>query len=88
LPYIYTKNLWFSIALHLSWNLFQALFGFNVSGHENYSLIEFEMTNQPNLLNGGPFGFEGSYLAIIAQVMTIIAIWFHFNRKKVKVISE
>ncbi|MCG1037339.1 CPBP family intramembrane glutamic endopeptidase [Polaribacter sargassicola] len=83
LPYIYTKNLWFSIALHLSWNLFQALFGFNVSGHENYSLIVFEVTNQPNLLNGGAFGFEGSYLAIIAQVITITVIWFHFNRKKV-----
>jgi hypothetical protein len=27
ISYIYTKNLWFPIALHLSWNLFQALFG-------------------------------------------------------------
>jgi uncharacterized protein len=30
ISYIYTKNLWFPIAFHLSWNLFQTLFGFNV----------------------------------------------------------
>ncbi|WP_405606487.1 CPBP family intramembrane glutamic endopeptidase [Polaribacter sp. Asnod1-A03] len=81
LPYIYTKNLWFSIALHLSWNLFQTLLGFNVSGHESYSLIEFKI-NQPNLINGGPFGFEGSYLAVIAQIITIVAIAYYFNCKK------
>jgi membrane protease YdiL (CAAX protease family) len=81
LPYIYTRNLWFSIAMHLSWNFFQALFGFNVSGHESYSLIEFKI-NEPNLLNGGLFGFEGSYLSIIAQIIAIVAIAYYYNRKK------
>ncbi len=42
--YIYTKNLWFPIALHLSWNLFQTVFGFNVSGQDTYSLIEFSQS--------------------------------------------
>lgn len=32
LPYIFNKNLWFPIALHFSWNFFQSLFGFKVSG--------------------------------------------------------
>ena len=50
ITYIYTKNLWFPVALHLSWNLFQTLFGFNVSGKDFYSLIEFKI-QENNLLN-------------------------------------
>lgn len=81
ISYIYTKNLWFPIALHLSWNLFQTLFGFNVSGQDTYSLIEFKI-NEANLINGGAFGFEGSYLSVIAQIITIIGIGIYYNRKK------
>ena len=36
LSYINTKNLWFPIDMHLSWNLFQTLLGFNVSGQDTY----------------------------------------------------
>jgi len=81
LSYIYTKNLWFPIAMHLSWNLFQTLLGFNVSGQDTYSIIEFKI-NESNLINGGAFGFEGSYLSIIAEVITIIGIGAYYNRKK------
>ncbi|WP_343329317.1 type II CAAX endopeptidase family protein [Polaribacter staleyi] len=81
LSYIYTKNLWFPIAMHLSWNLFQTLLGFNVSGQDTYSIIEFK-TNESNLINGGAFGFEGSYLSIIAEILTIIGIGIYYNRKK------
>lgn len=81
LSYIYTKNLWFPIAVHLSWNLFQTLFGFNVSGQAAYSIIEFKM-NEENIVNGGSFGFEGSYLAIITQIITILGIAIYYNRKK------
>ena len=81
LSYIYTKNLWFPIALHLSWNFFQALLGFNVSGQDSYSMVETRI-NEGNLLNGGLFGFEGSYLSIIAELITIIGIGIYYNRKK------
>ena len=81
LSYIYTKNLWFPIALHLSWNLSQTLLGFNVSGQDTYSIIEFQI-NEGNLINGGSFGFEGSYLAIIAEVLIIIGIAIYYKRKK------
>ncbi|MCK5402123.1 MAG: CPBP family intramembrane metalloprotease [Flavobacteriaceae bacterium] len=78
--YIYTKNLWFPIALHFSWNFFQTLFGFNVSGQDFYSLIEFQITEK-NILNGGDFGFEGSVLSIIAQLFVIALVLFHYNKK-------
>ena len=81
LSYIYTKNLWFPIALHLSWNLFQTLFGFNVSGQDTYSIIEFSITEN-SLLNGGAFGFEGSILSVIAMIIAIIGIAFYYNKPK------
>jgi membrane protease YdiL (CAAX protease family) len=81
LPYIFNKNLWFPIALHFSWNFFQSLFGFNVSGLDTYSLIEFEML-EPNIINGGDFGFEGSILSIIIQIILIIAIFIWYRKKQ------
>lgn len=82
LPYIYTKNLWFSIAMHLSWNLFQTLFGFNVSGLDTYSIIEFEIIDG-NLINGGGFGLEGSYLSIIAEIITLVGIEIYYKKQAV-----
>ncbi len=81
LSYIHTQNLWFPIALHLSWNLFQTILGFNVSGRDSYSLLEFSI-KENSLLNGGEFGFEGSILSSIAMLITIIGIAFYYDRKK------
>lgn len=81
LAYLYTRNLWFPIALHLSWNLFQSYVGFNVSGQDFYSIIEFKY-NQENFWNGGAFGFEGSYLAIIADLLLAILIVKYYNARK------
>lgn len=81
ISYIHTKNLWFPIALHLSWNLFQTILGFNVSGQDSYSLIEFSISEN-TLLNGGAFGFEGSILSVIAMVISIGGIWLYYERKK------
>lgn len=82
LPYIYTKNLWFSISMHLSWNLFQTLYGFNVSGLDTYSIIEFEIIDE-NLINGGGFGLEGSYLSIIAEILTLVGIEIYYKKQAV-----
>lgn len=86
LPYIYTKNLMFPIALHFSWNFFQSIFGFNVSGLNSYSLIEFKITEN-TVLNGGDFGFEGSVLATVLQIILIVALYFVFNNKKKEKLS-
>lgn len=80
LSYIFTKNLWFPIALHFSWNFFQTHFGFNVSGQDFYSLIEFEI-KEKNLLNGGEFGFEGSIFSIIFQIIAIFFIYNYFKKE-------
>jgi len=81
LPYIYTKKLWFPIALHFSWNFFQGpIFGFNVSGMENYNLIETKYT-MANIWNGGIFGFEGSLLSVILIAMALVAVFMLFRNR-------
>jgi membrane protease YdiL (CAAX protease family) len=81
ISYIYTKNLWFPIALHFSWNFFQgAIFGFKVSGTSIYSIINQEPVGN-NILNGGEFGFEGSILSQIFIVIAILQIWRQFTGK-------
>ena len=79
--YVYTKNLWFPIALHLSWNFFQVMFGFNVSGMDTYSLIEFEILENNNI-NGGDFGFEGSFLSILFSVIMIYYLNNYYKKFK------
>ena len=81
--YVYTKNLWFPIALHLSWNFFQVMFGFNVSGMNTYSLIEFEILENNNI-NGGDFGFEGSLLSILFSIIMIYFINNYYKKFKIK----
>ena len=82
ITYIHTKNLWFPIALHFSWNFFQVLLGFNVSGQNVYSLVRFKMPEE-TLLNGGAFGFEGSILSLIILLISIISITIYYRKKSI-----
>lgn len=86
IPYVYTKNLWLVIALHFSWNFFQTHFGFNVSGQDFYSLIETSIITE-NHLNGGYFGFEGSILAVISEVLLIVLFFMYYEKRKNKNLS-
>ena len=77
--FIYTKNLWFPIGLHWSWNLFQGpVFGFEVSGIEFKSLLNQTMLAD-NIWTGGLFGFEGSVLATIIILLGTLTILFSFK---------
>ncbi|UJH66959.1 CPBP family intramembrane glutamic endopeptidase [Allomuricauda sp. SCSIO 65647] len=79
LSYLFNKNLWLPISLHFSWNFFQSLFGYNVSGQNSYSLIEFKVI-EANLVNGGDFGFEGSIFATVIQILLIALIYFYYRK--------
>ena len=82
LPYIFSRSLWMPVALHFSWNFFQGtIFGFSVSGNNEYSLI---MQSRPGdtLLNGGKFGFEGSVLAVVFLFLAIVGLGFYYYRKE------
>lgn len=81
--YIYTKNLWFALALHFSWNFIQAMFGFHVSGTDSYNLI-LQSRSQDTVWNGGAFGFEGSLLCTLFSIITIIGILLYYEKKESK----
>jgi len=88
LSYLFTKNLWFPIALHFSWNFFQGtVFGFNVSGMKIYKLIETKYT-LANSWNGGLFGFEGSIVAVLFLIPAIVLIYFIFRNRKTEELYE
>jgi membrane protease YdiL (CAAX protease family) len=82
IPYVITRKLWFSIAFHFSWNFFQGtIFGFNVSGIQNYSIIETKF-HTATIWNGGNFGFEGSLLCLLFQIIAIAVVLFKFEISK------
>lgn len=81
LSYLYTRNLWFPIALHFSWNFFQGtVFGFHVSGNEIWSVVKQSRTAD-TLMNGGSFGFEGSVLILIFEVVSLAIIFLVFRNR-------
>ena len=83
LYYVYQKNLWFPIVLHLSWNFFQGpIFGFAVSGEEEGSdfLIQHQLEGS-HLLTGGKFGFEGSIILTVLLLILIIGMHYYFRKR-------
>ena len=77
ITYLFTKNLWFAFANHFSWNFFQAMFGFHVSGLTIYSPIKLKI--EPSIWTGGEFGVEGSVLTILLQSILIIFLYFSYR---------
>ncbi len=79
--YIYTRNLWFGIFFHFSWNFFQGpVFGYEVSGLPFKGIFQ-QIATGPYLWTGGPFGFEGSLLCVLLLLAaTIVFNHFFLNR--------
>lgn len=75
LSYIETGALYLPVALHFSWNFFQNLFGFRVSGFTFPTLFKLELTGPP-IWTGGAFGPEaglsGLVLLFLAMAATVL----------------
>ena len=79
--YIYTKNLWFAVLFHFSWNFFQGpVFGYEVSGLDMQSILEQSLSG-PEILTGGEFGFEQSLLCPALTGFAAIVYGFVFYKK-------
>ena len=80
--YTHKKNLWFPIGMHITWNFFQGpIFGFEVSGIKTEAVIIQQISGN-QLLTGGKFGFEGSVIATLIMIISIIIIHFKFREKR------
>jgi hypothetical protein len=79
--YIFTRNLWFGVFLHFSWNFFQGpVLGFKVSGLELPALLEQNLKGVV-LITGGRFGLEASLLTTIVMVLSITVFYYTFQAK-------
>ena len=80
--YIHKRNLWFPISLHFSWNFFQGpIFGFEVSGVDITGVIIQDIQG-PDLITGGTFGFEGSIIATLLMVISIVLLHYRYQEEK------
>lgn len=79
--YIYTRNLWFGIFLHMAWNFFQGpVLGFRVSGVGLKSLLQQKLQG-PLMITGGDFGLEGSLIASAVLLVGALALAWIYERK-------
>lgn len=79
--FIYTRNLWFGILFHFTWNYFQGpVLGFKVSGLELPSLLQQNIKGSI-LLTGGEFGLEASWLAVIVFLLAVPVYYLLFQKK-------
>lgn len=81
--YIYTRNLWFPIFLHLFWNFIQGpILGYEVSGTGGKNTLLKLGISDNSLMNGGDFGFEGSLPCTILMIVATGLIIYWFETKK------
>ncbi|WP_069387124.1 CPBP family intramembrane glutamic endopeptidase [Cellulosimicrobium cellulans] len=69
--FLWRRNLWFVIGLHLAWNATVALLGLPVSGHAEPGLLVADVSG-PALLTGGAFGIEGSLVTVTVGVLLAV----------------
>jgi membrane protease YdiL (CAAX protease family) len=73
--YMYTRNLWFPIAIHFAWNFTQsAIFGANVSGNTISKTLITSRIEGAEWFTGGLFGPEGSIQATVFCLMATIIL--------------
>ena len=81
LNYIYTKNLWFSIFFHFSWNYFQGtILGYKVSGLPMSGGLH-QMVTGSDVWTGGSFGFEGSLLCTLLMLVCFFIFMYFFSTR-------
>ncbi|NLC53137.1 MAG: CPBP family intramembrane metalloprotease [Firmicutes bacterium] len=81
LTYLETGALYLPVALHFSWNFWQNLFGFRVSGFAFPTLFQLEITG-PTLWTGGAFGPEAGLAGLLLLSLAIIATLLYGNYRR------
>jgi succinate-semialdehyde dehydrogenase/glutarate-semialdehyde dehydrogenase len=83
IPVLLTRQLAISMGAHTTWNFVQgAVFGFPVSGQDLATPIVDSEPTGPLHLTGGAFGPEAGVLALVAEVLFIIAVVVYVKRTR------
>jgi membrane protease YdiL (CAAX protease family) len=81
LNYVYTRNIWFAICFHFSWNFFQGpVLGYEVSGLPLQSILQQQLSG-PGWLTGFEFGFEGSVVASVVILVAFVLLYRAYRQK-------
>ncbi len=82
IPYIYTRNIWYAVSLHLFWNWLQGpVLGFGVSGNKVADTLLTLHLPGNGLLTGGEFGFEASVICTLLLLSAITLTWLRASRR-------
>jgi len=80
--YIYSRNLWFPIALHFAWNFTQSgIFGASTSGHKIAKSLLTTKIEGLEWITGGEFGPEGSIQATVFCLTATIILMILSHKK-------
>jgi len=80
--YIFTKNLWFAMSLHLFWNFIQGpILGYRVSGTITDSFLTATPLGNP-IMSGGNFGFEGSIMCSVLCIALAASLFLFYEKKE------
>ena len=80
IAFLATRSIWLPLALHLSWNMAQGLFGFPISGHTVPGfLISASTGAEP--WNGGDYGPEAGIPGLIARFVIIALLFLYLKRR-------
>jgi len=80
--YMYSRNLWFPIAIHFAWNFTQGgIFGANVSGGGLSKTLITSQIEGAEWFTGGAFGPEGSIQATIFCLTATIVLLILCHKK-------
>jgi hypothetical protein len=76
IAYLRTRALWLPIGIHFAWNFLQAfVFSMPVSGLSlPPKLLQIEVTDW-ELMTGGTFGLEGSFITTIVLGLAVVGLW-------------
>ncbi len=81
--YVYTRNLWFGIVLHFTWNFMQgAILGYDVSGFKLPGIFSQTLFG-PVYITGGEFGFEGSVVCTALLLVATVVFYVVFEKRYV-----
>lgn len=86
--FMFTRNLWFAVAMHFCWNFVQGpVLGYEVSGLTLPSVLTQIQQGSP-LLTGGHFGFEGSIINTFLTILSILLLYLAYKNRTTKKVAN
>jgi uncharacterized protein len=78
--YIYTRNIWYAVLFHFSWNFIQGpVLGYTVSGLPLQGILQPGL-NGPWWVTGGSFGLEGSFITTCLFALALLLLYMIYEK--------